>query len=91
MTIWSVTFWKACAERALATFAQTLGAVIGVDLIGIHVIDWPTVLAIAATAALLSVLKSVAVGATTDGSPAIGGTEVLPARRAYTPDDGHSD
>ena len=62
MTIWSVTFWKACAERALATFAQTLAAVIGVDLIGIHVIDWPTVLAIAATAALLSVLKSVAVG-----------------------------
>ena len=87
MTIWSVTFWKACAERALATFAQTLAAVIGVDLIGIHAIDWPTVLAISATAALLSVLKSVAVGAVGDGSPAIGGTEVLPRRVA----DPHGD
>ena len=86
MTIWTVQFWAAAAERAIGTFAQALIAVIGTQLVAIHLIDWPTVLAISATAALLSLLKSVVVATITDGSPAIGGTEKLP-ERAIDPTD----
>lgn len=80
-TIWTGVFWRAAAERCIGTFAQALLAVIGVQAIAIYSIDWPAALAIATTAALLSLLKSVVVGTLgADGSPAIGGTEVLPER-----------
>ena len=29
--MWSISFWKATAERAIRTFAQALAAVLGAD------------------------------------------------------------
>lgn len=68
-------FWAAAGERALATFAQTLVALIGVDAVTpIESLDWATMLSSAALAGLLSVLKSVGAGAAT-GTPSIGHLE----------------
>lgn len=51
-------FWKAVAERAVKTFAQALVAVFAAGVTVLDV-DWGQALAIAGTAALLSVLTSV--------------------------------
>ena len=52
-------FWKAAAERAIKTFAQSLVAlfVAGVTIL---TIDWVQALAVSGTAALVSVLTSIA-------------------------------
>ena len=59
MSIFSVAFMQASGERAIKTFAQALVAVFaaGVTILDI---DWMQSLAIAGTAALLSILTSVA-------------------------------
>ena len=51
-------FWKGAAERAIKTFAQTLGAglILGV---GVLDVDWVVALSLAATATLASLLTSV--------------------------------
>jgi hypothetical protein len=56
-------FWawlKAAGIRAIKTFAQTACGLIGGELVGIVEVDWPGVLSVAATAAVLSLLTSVA-------------------------------
>lgn len=52
-------FWKAAAERAVKTFAQSLVAlfIAGVTILSI---DWVQALAVSGTAALVSVLTSIA-------------------------------
>lgn len=70
-----LAFWKASAERAIKTAAQTAVALIGTDQVGILNLDWGEIGAVVATATVLSVLTSVASGV--GGSPAIGRTERL--------------
>ena len=56
-------FWawlKAAGIRAIKTFAQTACGMIGGELVGIVEVDWAGVLSVAATAAVLSLLTSVA-------------------------------
>lgn len=53
------SFLKGAAERAVKTFAETLGASLAVGS-AINAIDWRQALAIAAAAALASVLTSLA-------------------------------
>lgn len=55
-------FWKSAAIRALRTFCQSLVALIGTDAVSIIDIEWPVVLGISATTALLSILTSIATG-----------------------------
>lgn len=55
-------FWKAAFIRAFRTFCQSAVALIGTDAVNIVCIDWPAVLGISATTALLSVLTSIATG-----------------------------
>ncbi len=52
-------FWVAAGERAVKTFAQALVAVFAAGVTILDV-DWQQTLAIAATAAVVSVLTSVA-------------------------------
>jgi len=59
MSILSREFILATGERALKTFAQALIAVFAAGMTVLDV-DWVQALAIAATAALLSVLTSIA-------------------------------
>ena len=79
MSIWTAVFWKATAERAIATAAQSAIAALGTDLIGVLDMDAMAVLSLAGGGAILSILKSVAATAAT-GSPSMGGGETLEPR-----------
>jgi Putative lactococcus lactis phage r1t holin len=60
--LFTVQFWKDAAERAFATFFQTLVALVGVDAItDWNVINWWHVIVTSLIAAGLSIAKSVAV------------------------------
>lgn len=63
-------WWKAAGIRALKTAAQTTVAAIGTAAVGILQIDWVSVLSLAATAAVLSLLTSLAGLPEIDESPA---------------------
>ena len=56
----NAAFWKAAAERAIKTFAQALLALLGTGSVGITSLDWPQLLSVSGTAALASVLTSLA-------------------------------
>ena len=57
-TYWK-KFWRAAGIRALRTFAQARIPMIPVD-IAITQVDWVTVLEVAASAAVLSIITSLA-------------------------------
>lgn len=61
----SKSFWSGLVERAVSTFAQAL---LGALVIGSSIadLDWKSVLGVAATATLASVLKSFTAPAETD-------------------------
>lgn len=58
--IQSKKFWKAAGVRAIKTFAQTLVALIGTTAVSITALDWAQILGVGATAAVLSILTSLA-------------------------------
>lgn len=61
--IWTLAFWKATAERAVATAAQSALAVVFVDhLASAFDMDWQNVAGVAAGGAVLAVLKALAAG-----------------------------
>ena len=84
MSLWSAPFWLAALERSIKTIAQTAAALLVAAGSGILDADWIAVISVAAMAGLVSILTSVGTGLATDGSPSVGGVEILPARRAYT-------
>lgn len=57
-TIWSLTFWKDTAERALKSFAQGVILALGGGAVNVLTIDWLTLAGAGGGAALLSVLTS---------------------------------
>jgi len=61
------TFWRSTAERAVKTFCQTLVALFWAGGIGILNAPWTMALSTAGMAAVLSVLSSV--GSTRVGTP----------------------
>lgn len=69
-------FWKAAAERAIKTFAQSLVAALS---IGVGLLDapWVAALSTAAMAAVMSILTSMA-SAGSGGGPSLTNAEVLP-------------
>lgn len=60
-------FWKDAGERAVKTFAQTLLALIGAAATtSIIAFNWPALLGVAVTSALVSLLTSVVSAGATD-------------------------
>ncbi|MEV2252837.1 holin [Streptomyces sp. NPDC050147] len=57
--MWTAGFWKATAERALRTFAQSLAAVLVAGATTLLDVDWQAALATAGMATLLAVLTAV--------------------------------
>ena len=53
-------FWVAAAERAIKTFAQTLVALMGTEMLGVHEFEWGMSLSAAGFAGLLSLVTSLA-------------------------------
>lgn len=82
MTITTLAFWQATAERAVGTVAATAAALIGADtavgqiLPGVLEVDWLGVLSTSVTAGILTVLKAVGSTATGNG-PSITNSETL--------------
>lgn len=58
--MWSSSFWKASAERAIKTFAQTLVALVGTDAAGVLSVNVADAVQASVVAAVLSVLTSLA-------------------------------
>ena len=77
--LWTVEFWRASAERALKTFAQALVAVLGAGATGLLDVDWAQAFSVAALAAVLSLLTSVAASGVGGTGPSLG-TEALPEK-----------
>ncbi|TGB02578.1 holin [Streptomyces sp. MZ04] len=77
--MWTVVFWKATAERALRTFAQSLGAVLVAGATSLLDVDWEAALATAGMATLLAVLTAVGAAKVGAGGPGI--TETPTVRR----------
>jgi Putative lactococcus lactis phage r1t holin len=72
--MFTLTFWKAAAERAVSTFLQVFIASIGVGA-AINEVDWLTIASVAGVAALLSVAKSVVANAATGTGPSFVASE----------------
>jgi hypothetical protein len=62
------TFWKDTAERAVKTFAQSMAAVLTAGVTGVLDVDWMNALSVSLLAALVSVLTSVGSGYVGDDS-----------------------
>lgn len=77
--MFTLEFWKAATERAVKSAAQTLILLIGTGAVGITALNWPELLSLTATAALLSVLTSVVSGAK-DGNPSATNAETTPGK-----------
>ncbi|WP_406306245.1 holin [Streptomyces sp. NBC_00885] len=80
--MFTADFWKATAERAVRTFAQSLIAVLTAGATNLFDVDWQAALATAGLATLLAVLT--AIGAAKAGRPGPGLTETT-ERAATTP------
>jgi len=76
MTIFSKTFAKAAGERAIFSAANSLLAMLTIGT-SLFDVDWKGALSVAATAGLVSLLKSVVVAGASDGNPSLGSSEIL--------------
>lgn len=59
MSIYTPTFWKDAAERAISTAAQAAIGVLTAGSIGLVDVDWASTGSIAGLAAVVSLLKSI--------------------------------
>jgi hypothetical protein len=75
--MFSKAFWRATAERAISTGAQSALLIIGADQVNvIDGVDWLTVGGFAAGGAALTVLKALAFGSR-DGNPSATNAEKI--------------
>ncbi|MFV8136419.1 holin [Mycolicibacterium senegalense] len=80
-TIWSLTFWKDTAERALKSFAQGVILALGGGAVNVLTIDWLTLAGAGGGAALLSVLTSIVSAGVANKGTASMTSAVEPAAR----------
>jgi hypothetical protein len=79
MSIWTGAFWKAAAERAVKTFAQTEAALLTAAGTGLLDTDFKVSLSVSGMAAVVSLLTSIASDVVTNGDgPSLTDAEVLP-------------
>ncbi len=75
--MWTVAFWKAAAERAVKTFAQSLVAYfVAGSVAGLFDVNWGDALSVAGLATLVSVLTSIGSSAVGPNGPSLGGEHV---------------
>lgn len=78
-------FWASAAERAVKTASQVAVALIGTGAVGVTALDWAQIGSVSATAAVVSVLTSLAsdrIG--TPGPSLVGEQPTAPATSAPT-------
>lgn len=79
MSMFTKGFWQDAAERAAWTFAQTLGALLTVDVVagaGFFEVDWRAALSVALLAMVYAVVKAVGAGASKPDTGASTGTAI---------------
>lgn len=74
--MFTLAFWKATAERTIATFAATALGLNGADGLGVLHTDWLQVLAASGIIAGLTLLKCLAAG-TKGGTPSATNAETV--------------
>ncbi|ORV20190.1 hypothetical protein AWB98_29480 [Mycolicibacterium conceptionense] len=79
--MWSLTFWKDTAERALKSFAQGVILTLGGGAVNVLTIDWLTLAGAGGGAALLSVLTSIVSAGVANKGTASMTSAVEPAAR----------
>lgn len=77
-------FWAATLERAVKTAAQVAAALIGTGAVGITELDWAQIGSVAATAAVVSVLTSLASDRVGRPGPSLVG-EAITVRPEFLP------
>lgn len=77
--MWTLAFWQAAGERAVATFAQTFVGLYGTDALGWLNVDLGQTAVVSGIAAGLSVLKSLIVTSAT-GELSIGRHEAVQSK-----------
>lgn len=80
-TIWSITFWKDTAERALKSFAQGVILALGGGAVNVLHLDWLTLAGAGGGAAFLSVLTSIVSAGVANKGTASLSSAVEPAAR----------
>lgn len=80
-TIWSLTFWKDTAERALKSFAQGVILALGGGAVNVLTLDWITLAGAGGGAAFLSVLTSIVSAGVANKGTASMTSAVEPAAR----------
>jgi hypothetical protein len=79
--MFTAAFWRATAERAVKTFAQTLVALLSAGAFNVLKAEWQESLGVAAGAAVLSVLTSIASAGVGNSGPSLGPETVSGAHR----------
>ncbi|NOQ58412.1 Holin [Mycolicibacterium fortuitum] len=79
--MWSLTFWKDTAERALKSFAQGVILALGGGAVNVLHLDWLTLGGAGGGAALLSVLTSIVSAGVANKGTASMSSAVEPAAR----------
>lgn len=77
-------FWVAAVERAVKTWAQTVAALLVGDGVNIVTVDWAQILAVAGTAALVSLLTSVASSGIGPHGPSLADESIIEAPKFTT-------
>jgi len=80
MSIYTPTFWKDAAERAVSTAAQAAIGVLTAGAVGLVDVDWAATGSIVGLAAAVSILKSLVAGTSGDGSASL--VDTAPGRHA---------
>jgi hypothetical protein len=78
--MWTRAFWKATAERTVASVAGGALSVIGADVFGVVEADWQGIASVALGAGVVAVLKALAVGYK-DGNPSAINAEVVTEKK----------
>ena len=76
--MFTIMFWKATAERVVASVAGGALGAIGADTFGVIQADWQGIVSVALGAGVVSLLKALAFGGK-DGNPTATNAEVTPA------------
>lgn len=91
MSMFTSSFWKGTAERAVSTAAQSAILVLGANEINAIDADWGTVGGFAAGGFALTVLKCLASNSVAGPGPSITGAEIPADQVAVTVDEFHGE
>lgn len=83
--MWTASFWKAAAERAIRTLAQTMIAILAVGHTTVLTVDWQQALAVAATATVLSLLTSIVASEVGNTGPSLANEALVPPVTDHAP------